>query len=151
VDKPAVIFYWVRFGLVLFVIVVAGIAALRRSRPEAARRDLLVGAIGTAMAVLAMAIAQMAVDYVLSGVFLIAGLVVGFALSKLRPLIAGLSAIFVMFAAIMVLFGEPEAFGVGLAVFAFSMALPLGQGLRGLMTKSPASDEPAKPTSEATA
>jgi hypothetical protein len=151
VDKPAVIFYWVRFGLVLFVIVVAGIGALRRSRPEAARHDLLVGGLGTAAAVLAMVLAQSAVDYVLSGLLFLAGLAVGFALSKLRPLVAGLSAIFMMFAAIMVLFGEPEAFAVGLAVFAFSMALPLGQGLRGLMTKSPAAGETAKPTSEATA
>lgn len=150
-DKPAVIFYWVRFGLVLFVIVLAGIAALRRSRPEAARHDLLAGCLGTGAAVLAMVLAQSAADYVLFGVALVAGLVVGFALSKLRPLLAGMSSLFVMFAAIMVLFGEPEAFAVGLAAFAFAMALPLGQGLRGLTTKSSANNEPAKPTSQAAA
>ncbi len=150
-DKPAVIFYWVRFGLVLFVILLSGIAALRRSRPEAARHDLLVGVIGTAAALLATVLAQTATDYVLSGALLIAGLVVGFALSKIRPLIAGLSAIFTMFAAIMVLFGEPKAFAVGLAVFAFAMALPLGQGLRGLMTKDSANDKPARSAPEVAA
>jgi hypothetical protein len=62
--------------------------------------------------------------------------------------VAWLIAISVVFASIMVLFGQPEAYGVGLAVLAFAIGLPLGQGIRGLMGKNASGDKSAKPAPE---
>jgi hypothetical protein len=156
-DKPAVIFYWVRFAAVLIVVIMAAVAALRRTQPHPARGDLTIGIIGLVGTAIVLFVGRPAANWMLTAGLFVVGIVLGFALAKIRAVVAWLTALALMFTAVMVLFGEPRAVGVGLAVLAFGTALPLGQGLRGLTAKNsataPAAETPSEnpPASGATA
>lgn len=131
-------FYWLRFGIALVMIALAIIAAVRRGKPKSASRDLVLGVVGLLVVAIASYLAAPAANWVASGVCVALGLVLGFALAKPRALTAWLAALAMVFAAVMVLFGEPIAYGFGLAALALGAALPLGQGIRANMTKHPA-------------
>lgn len=136
-DNAAVILYWVRFGIVMLVLLSALISLFRRSRRKAARHDLVVGLIGVLLVGGATYVGRASADYVLSGIGAGVGLVIGLGLGRMRPVAALLAALASVFAAIMILFGEPEAVGVGLAAVAIAAVIPLGQGIRGTGVKEP--------------
>jgi hypothetical protein len=141
-DSAAAIYYWVRFGAVVLVALLALISALRRSKARRTRRDLFFGIAG--LVVLAVAVVLgVPVNFMLAGGLLVVGVILGFAAGGVRPLTAWLTAISVVFATIMLLFGAPGAVGMGVAVLAFGVGMPLGQGLRRRPKKAASAEPPA--------
>jgi hypothetical protein len=122
-ESMVVATYWIKVGLVLFGALVAVLAALRRMRPKAAKRDLLSG-----IPLLVLA--------------LVAGAGAGFVAAGIRPLVALTVALATAFLLVMAFFGEGGAFGIGVAVFAFAVGLQLGQGIRRPKVVAPVPSEP---------
>lgn len=149
--------YWIRVVLVSVVALVAVVAALRRSRAKAAGRDLAVGVVVVLGAAGITVLTGPDVSYLLIGVALIAGVVVGFGVARVRLLVSLLLALSAVFMLIMGLFGEAKAYGIGVAVFAAGAGLQLGQGLRRTRktpetpvgASVPSQPSPASPAAEA--
>lgn len=133
---------YVRYGVVAIVALLAVVSAVRRSKKRSVRADLVRGALGL-VAIVIMGVVASATSWVLVAITLIVGVAVGFMLSGSRPLLAWLAMPTTILAAILLLWDRGGAFAAGLAILAFGVAIPLGQGVRGMRAESvPVSAEP---------
>ncbi len=128
-ESMVVVSYWIKVGLVLFGAVVAVLAALRRMRPKAAKRDMLSGIVAVVALVALVVLTRPEVSIPLLVLALVAGAGAGFIAAGIRPLVALTVALATAFLLMMAFFGEGGAFGIGVAVFAFAVGLQLGQGI----------------------
>jgi NAD/NADP transhydrogenase beta subunit len=120
---------YVRLGILAVVILLAVIGAIRRSRPKAARRDLLIGILGVAAVAIMGAVAS-ATSWLYVVVFLVVGLAIGFLLGGIRPLAAWIVVLTTVYFAMALLWDQGGSFAPGLGVLALGAGIPLGQGLR---------------------
>ncbi len=132
-DDVGTLSYWVRFGLVVLVAVVSIIYAVRRTRSRVPRSDLVVGAVGLALLFGVALFVGLPIDAAIIGVLVVVGLALGWFAGGVRALIAWVTALAFVFAAVMLLFGLADAAALGASVLASGFAAPLGQGVRGLV------------------
>ncbi len=135
--------YWIRFGAVMLIAALGIGLALRRSRPRAARFDLLFGLLGVGLAIALALVLGLEINWALFGGLVVAGTAVGALASGHRALVAWLIPAAYVFAAIMILFGAGGAAALGFAVLGFGLALPVGQGIRRLVGNKEGDSAPA--------
>jgi|GEM_PF-3630547 len=133
---------YVRYAVVAIVALLAVISAVRRAKQRSDRADLVRGVLGL-VAIVIMGVVASSTSWALVAIMFVVGLAVGFMLGGLRPLVAWLAMPTTILAAILLLWDRGGAFAAGLAILAFGVAIPLGQGVRGMRAKgAPVSAKP---------
>lgn len=130
------IVYGIRVAIVVIAALIALISAVRRGRPTSGKRDLAFGAAGF-VAVLGIAVWAKGTP---SGLAILAvagvvGIALGFVGAKARMPLAMVTSVCIIFAMIMVVFGEPGAQAIGFYAIAFGFGIAAGQGIKPMTSK----------------
>ena len=129
---------YILLGVLALIAVLAIIGAVRRSKPEAARRDLVHGIVSVAIVVV-MGLVSSATSWLYAAVLFAVGLMIGALAGGIRPLVAWIIALATIYFAMGLLFDKGGSFAPALAVLALAAGASLGQGIRGKVRKDDSS------------
>lgn len=136
----------VKLALLGFVLLLALIKAIRRSRARVARRDLVVGIMSAVFVMVIGMVASDVVSWLYTAVLLALGLVIGLALGGVRPLVAWVVALCTVYFAIALMWDQGGSFAIGHAVLGLAAGMELGQAVMGKVRGGgPAPAPPAVP------
>ena len=138
---------YILLAVLVLIAVLAVFGAIRRSKPEAARRDLLQGIVAV-IVVVAMGFISSATSWAWVGVLLVVGLVIGLLLGGIRPLVAWIIALTTIYFAMGLLFDKGGSFAPALGMLALGAGASLGQGIRGKVRTDGAAKAGAAKTAE---